>query len=52
MIDNVLVDFSSGIAPIPPEVVEKYDDRFHNVPGIFSLMDPLPGRSIHSPLSK
>jgi len=41
--DNVLVDFPSGIARIPPEVVDQYDDRLDDVPGIFSLMDPLPG---------
>ncbi len=41
--DNVLVDFPSGIARIPSEVVDQYDERPHNVPGIFSLMDPLPG---------
>ncbi len=41
--DNVLVDFPSGIARIPPEVVDEYDDRLDDVPGIFSLMEPLPG---------
>jgi 5'(3')-deoxyribonucleotidase len=41
--DNVLVDFPSGIARIPPEVVDQYDERLDDVPGIFSLMDPLPG---------
>lgn len=41
--DNVLVDFPSGIARIPPEVVVDYDDRLDDVPGIFSLMEPLPG---------
>ncbi|XGB43838.1 MAG: hypothetical protein LVS60_09250 [Nodosilinea sp. LVE1205-7] len=41
--DNVLVDFLSGIARISPEVVDEYEDRCHNVPGIYSLMEPLPG---------
>ncbi len=41
--DNVLVDFPSGIARVPPEVVDEYDDRLDDVPGIFSLMEPLPG---------
>ncbi len=41
--DNVLVDFTSGIARLPQEVVAKYDGRMDEVPGIFSLMDPMPG---------
>jgi 5'(3')-deoxyribonucleotidase len=40
--DNVLVDFPSGIARLSREVVEQYDDRLDEVPGIFSLMDPMP----------
>lgn len=41
--DNVLVDFSSGIAKLLPDVVRAYEDRLDEVPGIFSLMDPVPG---------
>jgi 5'(3')-deoxyribonucleotidase len=41
--DNVLVDFSSGIARLPQEVVKKYDKRLDEVPGIFSLMEPMLG---------
>jgi 5'-nucleotidase len=49
--DNVLVDFTSGIARVPPDVLAGYDarhsadrkDHFDDVPGIFALMDPLPG---------
>ena len=40
--DNVLVDFPSGIAKLPEEVVAKYDGRLDEVPGIFSLMRPMP----------
>lgn len=40
--DNVLVDFRSGIAKIPVEVLREYDERLDEVPGIFSLMEPLP----------
>ena len=29
--DNVLVDFPSGIARIPPEVVDQYDERLDGV---------------------
>jgi 5'(3')-deoxyribonucleotidase len=41
--DNVLVDFSSGIARLSQEVVKKYDERLDEVPGIFSLMEPMLG---------
>lgn len=40
--DNVLVDFPSGIAQLPQDVLTQYDDRLDEVPGIFSLMNPLP----------
>lgn len=41
--DNVLVDFPSGIARLPKEIVAEYDERLDEVPGIFSLMEPMPG---------
>lgn len=41
--DNVLVDFESGINRLIPEDREKYKDNFDNCPGIFSKMDPMPG---------
>ena len=40
--DNVLVDFPSGIAQISPELQAKYEDRLDEVPGIFGLMHPMP----------
>jgi len=40
--DNVLVDFPSGIARLPQEIVTDYDERLDEVLGIFSLMEPLP----------
>ena len=40
--DNVLVDFPSGIARITKAIQEEYDDRLDEVPGIFGLMDPIP----------
>ena len=40
--DNVLVDFPSGIAKIPNDLQIQYEDRLDEVPGIFSLMDPMP----------
>jgi 5'-nucleotidase len=40
--DNVLVDFPSGISRLPETIVMEYDGRLDEVPGIFSLMQPLP----------
>jgi len=40
--DNVLVDFPSGITKVPKSVQTEYEDRLDEVPGIFSLMDPMP----------
>ena len=39
--DNVIVDFKSGIAKLTDEEKVKYEDRLDDVPGIFSLMDPV-----------
>ena len=42
--DNVLVDFQSGIDRLPQEVFEEYRERgFDEAPGIFALMEPLSG---------
>ena len=41
--DNVLVDFQSGINNLSDNQKEKYKDNFDNCPGIFSLMTPLDG---------
>lgn len=41
--DNVLVDFKSGIDRIDEATRLAYDGRLDEVPGIFSLMDPMPG---------
>ena len=41
--DNVLVDFASGIARLDDATRMEYTDRLDEVPGIFSLMDPMPG---------
>lgn len=40
--DNVLVDFQSGIDRLTPEIREKYINSYDEVDWIFSLMDPLP----------
>jgi 5'(3')-deoxyribonucleotidase len=39
--DNVLVDFPSGIAKLSDKTQEEYADRLDEVPGIFSLMTPM-----------
>lgn len=41
--DGVLVDFQSGIDKLSEEVKREYEGRLDEVPGIFSLMDPMPG---------
>lgn len=41
--DNVLVDFQSGIDRLTPEQRQEYAGRFDECPGIFALMDPYPG---------
>jgi 5'-nucleotidase len=40
--DNVPVDFASGVARQPEEVLRAHAGRPDGVPGICSLMDPLP----------
>ena len=41
--DNVLVDFQSGINRLSEETKATYKDHLDDVPGIFSLMQPMPG---------
>ena len=47
--DNVLVDFQSGIDATPPEVLAKYADdgkgkpHYDDIPGIFQRMKPVEG---------
>ena len=41
--DNVLVDFVSGIAQIDAKTVQQYEGRLDEVPGIFALMQPVEG---------
>ena len=39
--DNVLVDFQSGIDQFNEEVLAEYDERYDEIPGIFGKMKPL-----------
>ncbi|MGY8790446.1 MAG: 5' nucleotidase, NT5C type [Pseudomonadales bacterium] len=41
--DNVLVDFKSAFNKIEPDLLRKFDGQFDEIPGIFSLMEPLEG---------
>jgi 5'-nucleotidase len=41
--DNVLVDFGSALPRLKKKVRKEYKGRLDDVPGIFSLMDPVPG---------
>ena len=42
--DNVLVNFQSGIDRLSPEVKASTDpESYDEVPGIFGLMEPMPG---------
>jgi len=40
--DNVLVDFPSGISQLDESVQQEYAGRLDEVPGIFSLMSSMP----------
>jgi hypothetical protein len=42
-LDNTLVDFPSGIARLSEEDRATYEGHYDDAPGIFALMDPLPG---------
>ena len=41
--DNVLVDFQSAFPKLSKDVLEEYEDDKDDIPGIFSLMELMPG---------
>ena len=41
--DGVLVDFESGVAKLSEKTKKEYEGRIDEVPGLFALMDPMPG---------
>ena len=41
--DNVLVDFPTGIEQLTDDIRTEYEDRLDEVPGIFALMQPKQG---------
>ena len=41
--DNVLVDFRSAFSRVDPALLKQFENDKDEIPGIFSLMDPMPG---------
>lgn len=41
--DGTLVDFMSGVSKIDKAIVGKYEGHYDDIPGIFALMEPMPG---------
>ncbi len=41
--DNVLVNFESGLAACDPALLKQYEGHPDEIPGIFGLMQPMPG---------
>ena len=41
--DGVLVDFESGLAQQSNQTLKEYDGRFDEIPGLFGMMQPMPG---------
>lgn len=40
--DGVLADFESGLAKVDDKVKKEYHGRVDEIPGLFSMMDPMP----------
>lgn len=41
--DNVLVDFNSGIDCLSPDIISNYEGKLDEVPSIFSSVSPMTG---------
>ena len=41
--DGVLVNFQTGIDKQSKETLKEYEGRYDEIPGIFGLMEPMPG---------
>jgi 5'(3')-deoxyribonucleotidase len=41
--DGVIVDFESGVAKLDEETRKEYEGRIDETPGLFALMEPIPG---------
>jgi len=42
-LDNTLVDFAARLPGIDPAILERYQDAYDEIPGIFALTPPVPG---------
>jgi len=42
-LDNTLVDFAARLPGIHPAILERYQDAYDEIPGIFALMPPVTG---------
>ncbi|AOZ67839.1 TPA: 5' nucleotidase, NT5C type [Haemophilus influenzae] len=52
--DNVMVDFPSGIAKLDEKTKQEYEGQYDEVEGIFSLMEPMPNAisAVHKLMKK
>ena len=41
--DGVLADFESGIKKLDEDTLKEYKDRYEEVPGFFSTLEPIDG---------
>jgi len=41
--DNVLVDFASGVAQVDEQTKQRFKDNLDEIPGVFSKMNPMKG---------
>lgn len=41
--DGVLADFKSALTKMSPELIDEFAGKYDNIPGIFSLMEPVSG---------
>ena len=41
--DNVLVDYESGLVQVSEEIKKEYESRLDEIPGLFGLMKPISG---------
>lgn len=41
--DGTLVDFVSAFDRVEPEILRQYEGHPDDIPGVFALMDPMPG---------
>ena len=44
--DGVLVDFKTALPHVRPELLREFDGHLDDVPGIYSLMEPMPGAKV------